>query len=687
MKLGIRAKLWITALLSWALVGSLSVCPLAGGEPSNSGIDRRGVDRSVRPQDNLFLFANGEWLKHTPIPTDKSTYGSFEILGDESQLCIRTIIAEASNGNHPPGSDEQKIGDFFNSYMDEQLIEQRGIEPLREELAKVDRLSTLGAVVRHWGYLKTIGVKSPMAFYVDQDDKQSEEYLAVVTQSGTTLPDRDYYLEDVPKYEQARQALKDYVSLLFELGELGGDSSTADKILALETKLAAAHWKRTDLRDAHKRYNKHAIDQMAELAPAIPWNVFFEAVGVAELEHLNVETPSYFVELQEIIAETPLEVWRQYLRFRLMDAYAIALPAEYVDAHFALYGKQLAGVPELKPRWKRAVNTISGRRRIGALGDAVGRLYVEKHYPAEAEARMEELVRNLLKAFESSIHEITWMTPATKERALEKLSKMNTKIGHTKKWRDYSRLQVHPDDLIGNLMRSARVELQRMLDKLGRPVNREEWFMTPQTVNAYYSASLNEIVFPAAILQPPYFDFTVDDAANYGSIGAIIGHEISHAFDDQGSKYDGDGNLNNWWTDEDRKAFGALAQRLVDQYNGYSPLSGRSVNGKLTLGENIADLSGMSVAYKAYQLSLDGQEPPTIDGWTGPQRFFLSWGQSWRRKYRDAELLSRLLVDSHSPAAYRGNGPLTNFDPFYEAFDVKPGAGLFKPPAERIRIW
>jgi len=662
-------------------------CPLARAEHENSGIDRRGIDSAVRPQDNLFLHANGEWLKHTPIPTDKSSYGSFEMLGDESQLNVYEIVTEASQGNHPQGSDEQKIGDFFKSYMNEELVEQRGIEPLREELEKIDELSTIESLVRHWGYLKSLGVGSPVAFYIDQDDKQSDAYLAAVSQSGTTLPDRDYYLEDSPKYEQARQALKEYISRLFELANLTGSESAAHDILALETKLAAAHWERTELRDADKRYNKHTVGQLVELAPDIPWDDFFNAIGVGDLKQVNVETPSYFEALQKILAETPLEVWRQYMRFRLIDSYTEGLPAEYVNADFALYGKQLGGVPELKPRWKRAVDKISGRRRIGALGDAVGRIYVEKHYPPEAEARMEVLVQNLLKAFKQSVHELTWMTPATKERALEKLSKIHTKIGHTNKWRDYSKLEVLPDDLVGNLKRSAQVEFQRNLDKLGQPVDREEWFMTPQTVNAYYSSSLNEIVFPAAILQPPYFDFTADDAANYGSIGAVIGHEISHAFDDQGSKYDGDGNLNNWWTEEDRKAFAELAERLVEQYDGYSPLKGRSVNGQLTLGENIADLSGIAVAYKAYLLSLDGQEPPVIEDWTGPQRFFISWGQSWRRKYRDAELVNRLLVDPHSPATYRGNGPVTNFDPFYEAFDVQAGEGLFKPPTERIRIW
>ncbi|MGI9427098.1 MAG: M13 family metallopeptidase, partial [Bythopirellula sp.] len=386
-------------------------------------------------------------------------------------------------------------------------------------------------------------------------------------------------------------------------------------------------------------------------------------------------------------SDLPVEQWRQYMKFHLLDSFASALPKPFVDARFELYGKELSGLDEQKPRWKRAVRTIAGGRGFGALGDAVGREYIKRHYPPKAEERMQVLVDNLLRAYESSIRDLTWMTPATKERALEKLSKITTKIGYTEKWRDYSKLDVRPDDLFGNLMRSAEVEYQRMINKLGKPVDRTEWFMTPQTVNAYYNPGSNEIVFPAAILQPPFFDFEADDAINYGSIGSVIGHEISHAFDDQGSKYDGDGNLNNWWTDEDRSAFKKLTNQLVDQYNSYSPLEGKNVNGELTLGENIADLSGMSIAYKAYLLSLGGKPAPVLDDWTGPQRFFIGWCQSWRRKYRDAEMVRRLLTDPHSPAKYRGNGPLMNFDPFYEAFDLQAGDRLYRATAERIRIW
>ncbi|MCG8450637.1 MAG: peptidase M13 [Pirellulales bacterium] len=675
-------KRWILS----AVIG-MFLCSFTYAQPMPSGIDRKGIDSSVRPQDDLFRYANGEWLKHTPIPADKSNYGSFELLHDESELNIREIISDAVASKAAPGTNQQKVGDFFTSYMDEATIDRRGLEPLLAELSKIDRLDSKQAVVEHFGYLQTLDVNSPIACYVDQDDKNSIQYLVVVIQSGTSLPDRDYYLKDDKKYASARSALKQYIARLFELGDLPYGESAAESILVLETRLAEAQWTRTELRDANKRYNKYAVDQLAELTSGLAWSAFLAAAKVGQIEQLNVSTPSFFESLADIVEETPLEVWQQYLKFQLINTYATGLPKAFVDARFELYGKELAGIPEQKPRWKRAVRALAGGRGFGVLGDAVGELYVERHYPKEAQERMAELVANLLQAYQSSIGDLTWMTPVTKEKALEKLAKITTKIGYTEKWRDYSTLEIKRQDLVGNLMRSARVEHQRMIDKLGRPVDRTEWHMTPQTVNAYYNPSMNEIVFPAAILQPPFFNVAADDAVNYGGIGAVIGHEISHAFDDQGSKYDGDGNLENWWTDEDRAAFSKLTTRLVDQFERYSPLEGKHVNGRLTLGENIADLSGMSIAYKAYLLSLDSKEPPVIDGWTGPQRFFLGWAQSWRRKYRDAELVNRLLTDPHSPAEYRAYGPCTNFDPFYEAFDLKPGDDLFRASQERIRIW
>jgi predicted metalloendopeptidase len=431
------------------------------------------------------------------------------------------------------------------------------------------------------------------------------------------------------------------------------------------------------------------VAKLSELSAKLPWKAFFEASGVADLKEVNVITPGYFQGLEIIVAETSVDVWKQYARFRLLDSAAEYLPKAFVDAHFELHDKTIAGVPEQKPRYKRAVDATSGAGAgdFGVLGEALGQLYVKKHFPAESRRRMDQLVGNLMKTYEKSIHNLKWMTDATKVKALEKLGKITTKIGYPDEWRDYSKLEISADDLLGNMLRSSTAEHFRQIDRLYKPVDRKEWGMTPQTVNAYYNPGMNEIVFPAAILQPPFFDAEADDAANYGGIGAVIGHEISHGFDDEGSKYDGDGNLTDWWTEEDRKAFDALTSRLVAQYEGYEPLPGRKLNGKLTLGENIADLSGMAIAYKAYRLSLGNSEGKVIDGHTASQRFFLGWSQIWRRKYREDELVRRLVTDPHSPSTYRANGPVSNLDEFYEAFGVKPGDKLFKPKEERIQIW
>jgi predicted metalloendopeptidase len=443
------------------------------------------------------------------------------------------------------------------------------------------------------------------------------------------------------------------------------------------------------MRNAEKRYNLFKISDLGQIGANTNWADFLDAAGVADIEEINVMTPDFFRALDSIIADTSVDTWKRYLRFHLIDSYAQMLSEDFVNAHFEFHDKTLAGIPEQKPRWKEGVAVVAGEGAggFGALGEVVGRLYVEKYFPPENKARMDALVKNLLRAYSESIDELEWMTADTKARAHEKLAKIDTKIGYTDKWRDYSGLDVSADDLFGNIRNSNAVEYKRMIDKLGQPIDRTEWGMTPQTVNAYYNPTKNEIVFPAAILQPPFFNVDADDAVNYGGIGAVIGHEISHGFDDQGSKFDADGNLKSWWTPEDRAAFEALTKRLVDQYSEYEPMPGKNVNGQLTLGENIADLSGLSIAFKAYKLSLGGKPAPEIAGWTGDQRFFLGWSQVWRRKYRDAEMVKRLLTDPHSPSWYRANGPVTNIDAFYSAFDVKPGDALFKPVEERIRIW
>jgi putative endopeptidase len=656
-----------------------------------SGIDPANLDKSVRVQDDLYQALNGSWLQRTEIPADKSNYGVFTALDDLSRERVRTLIEELAATPQTPGTDAQKIGDLYRSFLDEGRIEKVGLKPLKRELARIQALKTPDEVARHFGHLTAIGVSGPFHFGVGQDDKNSTQYLAVAFQGGTGMPDRDYYLKDDPKFQEARAAYVAYAERLLKLAGVKATEApaAAQAILEVETRFARAQWTKVELRDPEKNYNKMPVSQLAALAPGFAWPRFLEGVGTPALRELNVGQPSFVREADRVLASQPVSVWRRYMTFHLLDAYAVGLPAAFQRAHFELHGKVLAGIPEDLPRWKKAVDLISGKSAgdFGVLGDALGRLYVAKYYPPEAKARMDQLVKNLLTTFDQGIQELSWMTPETKARAREKLARYTTKIGCTEHWRDYSGLRVKRGEVVGALLASERLEFQRDLDKLGKPVDRTEWHMTPQTVNAYYNPGLNEIVFPAAILQPPFFNLAADDAVNYGAIGAVIGHEASHGFDDQGCQYDGDGNLKNWWSEQDRASFKALTEKLVEQYNAYEPLPGKHVNGTLTLGENIADLSGLAVAYKAYRLSLQGREAPVIDGWTGDQRFFAGWAQVWARKYREAELIKRLLVDPHSPSECRGNGPVVNSTAFMNAFGVKPEDRMFRPEAARLVIW
>jgi len=665
-----------------------SVSALSAAE---SGIDKTCMDCSVRVQDDLYHAVNGTWLARTEIPADRSNYGCFTALDDTSNERIKAIIEEAAKTKASAGSDLQKVGDLYRSFMDAERIEQRGLTPLAGELAAIDALRTPSEVMTFFGRAQVLGVPTPLAFFVGQDDKISSQYIAQLYQSGTSLPDRDYYLQDEPKFVEARNAFKAYATRLFVLSGTPADKAEvlAANILALETGLARAQRSKVELRDPERNYNKLTFKALGDLSPGLPWSSFLSSLGVKEIPDLIVGQPEFVEAVGACLSAVPVETWQAYLRFHLLDAYAGALPRSFEEASFAFHGKALAGIPQEKPRWKKAVALIAGEGAgdFGALGDVVGRLYVERHFPSTAKQRMDVLVGNLFAAYRQSIGELSWMTPATKERAAEKLSKYMTKIGYPQVWRDYSALTIREDDLIGNLIASSRLESARNIGKLGKPIDRQEWGMTPQTVNAYYNPGLNEIVFPAAILQPPFFNANADDAVNYGGIGAVIGHEISHGFDDQGSQYDGDGNLRNWWTPEDSKAFKELTTKLVAQYSGYEALPGKFVNGELTLGENIADLSGLAIAYKAYRLSLQGKPSPVIDGLTGEQRVFLGWSQVWRRKYREPELIKRLKTDPHSPSQFRANGPVMNSDAFMEVFGVKEGDKLFKPSTERIRIW
>ena len=653
---------------------------------SNDALDLTAFDKTVRPQDDLYQYVNGTWLSKTDIPADKSNYGAFTKLADLSEARCRKMIEELSKEQHPDGSDAQKVGDFYKSFMDLKTVDELGIEPLQKELDAIEALDSKESMIDHMAYLMSIGVDVPLSVYVSQDAKNSTVYAVHMTQSGMTLPDRDYYRKHDKKSLNAQLALIEFVETVFEESQIENAENSAVAIIEIEAQLAKASWPRVRIRNAKERYNKFTIEQLAAYFPGKDVAAWLKLLNIDTPEYVIVNTPSFFTEFKTIVEETELVDWKAYLKFKLINAYEPYLSKQFVDAGFELFKKELAGIEEQQPRWKRGVSLVAGRGGFGALGDAVGKLYVQRHFKPEAKAKMDQLVKNLLKAFGDSVGDLTWMGAETKTKAREKLSKIRTKIGYTKKWRSYENLKVDPRDLVGNVMRSNQVEFRRGVDKLGQPIDREEWGMTPQTVNAYYNPTKNEIVFPAAILQPPFFDVDGPTPLNYGGIGAVIGHEISHAFDDQGSQYDGDGNLNNWWSDDDAKTFEELTKRLIAQYDSYQPLPGKNVNGKFTLGENIADLSGLTISHKA--MAYEGLDPNAkVAGWTPGQLFFVGWSRVWQRKYREAEMIKRLLTDPHSPSRYRANGPVMNIDAFYEVFGVKEEDALFKPKSDRIKIW
>ncbi|MCG7596862.1 M13 family metallopeptidase [Mycobacterium sp. PSTR-4-N] len=647
-----------------------------------SGIDLRYVDGDARPQDDLFGHVNGRWLAEYQIPADRATDGAFRTLYDRAEEQIRDLITEAAEAHAPEGTDQQRIGDLFASFMDEETIRERGLTPLLEELALVDAADTPEALARVLGELQRTGIGGGTGVYVDTDSKDSTRYLLHMTQSGIGLPDESYYRDE--QHAEILAAYPRHIAAMFAL-VLGGDhSDSASTIIALETKLAAAHWDVVKRRDADLTYNLRTLADVVAEAPGFDWRGWLGALGASPAE-VVVRQPDYLTAFAALWSSESLETWKTWLRWRLIHARASLLTDELVAEDFAFYGRLLSGTEQIRDRWKRGVSVVES-----LMGDALGRLYVERYFPPQAKARMDELVANLREAYRVSINELEWMTPATREKALAKLDKFTPKIGYPAKWRDYSSLVIARDDLYGNYRRGYTLEYDRDLAKLGGPVDRDEWFMTPQTVNAYYNPGMNEIVFPAAILQPPFFDADADDAANYGGIGAVIGHEIGHGFDDQGAKYDGDGNLVDWWTDEDRTEFGSRTKALIEQYETFTPRGlepSHHVNGAFTVGENIGDLGGLSIALLAYRLSLGGRPAPVIDGLTGEQRVFFGWAQVWRTKSREAEAIRRLAIDPHSPPEFRCNGVVRNMDAFYEAFDVSESDELYLEPERRVRIW
>ncbi|MGW6131311.1 M13 family metallopeptidase [Cellulomonas sp. NPDC055163] len=660
---------------------------------ARSGIDLTALDTDVRPQDDLYAHVNGRWVASHEIPADRATDGAFRALHDRAEEQVRVIIEEAAaRAAAGEGAGvEAQVGALYASFMDEDGVELAGVEPLRADLALVDGATSAVELTEALGRLQRTGGAGAVGFWVDNDAKDPTRYVVYLVQSGLGLPDESYYRD--AQYAEVLAAYRPHVARMLRLGGAAADAEQADelagRVVALETQLAAGHWDVVKDRDADLTYNPTTLDALAASAPGFDWHAWARALGAPEaaLEQLVVREPSFAEAFARLWTELPLEDWKAWLAYHLVSARAPYLPREVVEANFDFYGRTLTGAQELRDRWKRGVALVQA-----ALGEAVGKVYVERHFPAEHKQRMEVLVGHLVEAYRESIGELDWMGEETRVKALAKLDAFTPKIGFPARWRDYSALVVEPGDLLGNVRRANAFEQDRELAKIGKPIDRDEWFMTPQTVNAYYNPGMNEIVFPAAILQPPFFDAEADDAVNFGGIGAVIGHEIGHGFDDQGSKYDGDGRLEDWWTAEDRAEFETRAAALVAQYSAFSPAQlgdEHRVNGALTVGENIGDLGGLTIALKAYRLALGRplDEAPVIDGLTGVQRVLLGWAQVWQTKARDEEAVRRLAVDPHAPAEFRCNGVLSNLDEFYTAYDVQPGDALYLAPEERVRIW
>ncbi len=680
---------FVWAVKGWAIcAGGFLLTPCASGaEPADgkavSGIELQHISKTISPGKDFYEYVNEGWLKSTEIPADRSNYGSFSVLEDETKAAIRTLIeAAAADTTAVPGSDAQKVGDFYRSLTNLELREKLGTAPVQGMLDEIAAVKSLEELSKVAGRLQRKGVVGVMAGYISPDARKSDQYTVYLSQAGITLPDRDYYLSEEARFAEIRKGLQTYMQDMLTAFKHPDAAAAAEQLVALEKKLAKVQWARVENRDPVKTYNKVNQEDLAGQLSNFAIKSYLEVLGLGKQYEFIVRQPSYMEGVNKLLADVPLNTWKDYYAFRVIDAYSVDLTQALEQRHFEFHETLLSGVEEQKPLWKKGVEACDQ-----VLGEIVGKLYVDKHFPPRAKVRMKELVENLKGAFAQRIDGLEWMSPVTKKQAHEKLSKFTTKIGYPDVWKDYSKLVIKPDDLVGNYIRAAEVEFQREVDRLGGPIDRNEWGMTPQTINAYYNPVMNEIVFPAAILQPPFFNLDADDAVNYGGIGGVIGHEISHGFDDKGSEYDGDGNLRKWWSVEDRNEFERRAKQLTDQYNAYKPFADMNVNGELTLGENIGDLGGMAGAYAAYRLSLGGKEAPVIDGLTGDQRFFLGWAQIWRRLYREPELRKRLMTDPHSPSQYRANGIVSNMDAFYKAFEIKPDEPMYMAPEKRVRIW
>ena len=648
------------------------------------GFNPRDLDSATRPQDDFFQYVNGKWLDSTEIPAEWSSFGINQILYEQTEQQVRLLIENAIETDNPSSDiDALKIGDLYTSFLDEQRTEELGLSPLETELERISTLQTHDDLIQYLGYALTVGIQVPVDFYIDADAANTDRSLAYIWQSGLGLPDRDYYLSDSEKLVEIRRKYATHIERMFVLAGWDGGGDAAQRIPMMEKKLAEKQWSRVQNRDREKIYNsKFSIDAADELSPGFDWSVFLQAGGFGNPEQFVIAQTDYFAELGNIIHAIPLDQWKIYLRFKTLKAFAPYLNDAIVQEDFDFQKRTLRGQEKLRDRWKRGVRLVNR-----SLGEIVGQLYVERYFPPESKKSIDSMIANLREAFRQSIDSLEWMSDTTKKAAQEKLGKFTSKIGYPDKWKDYSSLVIDPDDLIGNVRRSTMYSHAHEVEKLLKPVDRTEWGMTPQTVNAYYRPTMNEIVFPAAILQGPYFDAEVDDAVNYGAIGSVIGHEFSHGFDDQGRKFNGQGRLSDWWIESDAAEYEARSTGLVSQYNMFQPIPDQNINGALTLGENIADLAGLIVAYRAWKVLQQGKEAPVIGGFTGDQRFFIGYAQSYRGKQREEILRERLLSDPHSPDRYRVIGILRNMPEFYAAFDVKEGDGMYLPAEERVKIW
>jgi endothelin-converting enzyme/putative endopeptidase len=641
------------------------------------------MDTSVRPQDDFFRYVNGTWLETAEIPADRTNTGVFMDLRDKAREDVKAIIEDvASRDDLEPGSDEQKVADLYNSFMDTEHLDRLGMAPLEEELARIDAIADKDGLSAYFANSAITGGGGPFGFLIWVDAKDSTRYVTYVSQSGLGLPDRDYYFREDERSIELRKAYVEHIEKMFELAGFDDPAGSAAMLIALETELASHHWTTVQNRDAEATYNKFATNELDSLGGQISWMAILEEAGLGAEKDVIISQPSYFEGLDKTLASISLEDWKTYMRWNLLNSNASSMDSRIDNQNFEFYGRELYGQKEQRPRWERGVNRVNG-----SLGEVVGKVYVKRHFPPEAKARMVELVSNLSAAYGEAIEELDWMSPETKEAALVKLEKFSSKIGYPDRWQDYSKLEIVAGDLVGNRMRVNRFNHELDRDRLGGPIQKWIWVIPPQTVNAGYMPTQNEIIFPAGILQPPFFNMAADDAVNYGAIGMVIGHEMGHGFDDQGSKFDGDGNLDNWWTDEDREKFEERTQTLVDRFASFQVFDDLNVNGELTLGENIGDLSGLTIAYRAYQISLDGKEAPVLDGFTGDQRFFLGVGQVWRYKATGEAMRNRIQTDPHSPPEFRVNGPLPNMPEFVAAFDVQEGDDMYLSPEERVKIW